>query len=346
MKKILLILGLACSAFCLSQKKEMKDAFKTKDYKEAVSLGQEVLETTPEDFETNLIISASYNSLGDFQNALLYSGKLENIAKSDQEKSWTLMQLMAVNYGLGNKEAARKYYEKAKNIQQTGKAALELDNLGRLMGFDGFYDQWITVETENIIFHFESSINQETRNKIVKTRQNAFVKINEFFQANLPKKIDFFVWGSNDVYNQFLKQSLGFTVPNYAISHNRLNQTAGHEITHNLSFWQGSIGKIKTALINEGIGVCFDQSGNDKLQAAREAYKKFPLDIQKVWAENQNINSDILYPVSGAFVQTLIDYDKAKFLELNNNQTYESAKKIYGDKIDSLIKRFTDKLKE
>ncbi|MGG5210301.1 tetratricopeptide repeat protein [Chryseobacterium sp. MIQD13] len=345
MKKILLICGLAGSVLCFSQKKEMTTAFKTKNYKEALSLGQKVLENNSGDFEANLIISASYNSLGDFQKALPYSKKLEVIAESDEQKSWTFMQLMVANYGLDDKETSRKYYDQAKKINAQEKTVVELDNLGKVLGFDSFYDQWTTIETENMIFHFDPSINQETRNKIVKTRQKAFVKVNEFFETKLPKKIDFFVWGSNDVYNQFLKRSLGFTLANYCVSHNRLNQTAGHEITHNLSFWQGNKGKIRTEFINEGIGVCFDQNENNKLETAKEVYKKSPIDIKKVWAENQKSGNEVLYPVSGAFVQYLINYDKARFLELNNNQTYENAKTIYGNTIDSLIEDFTDKLK-
>ncbi|WP_131705370.1 tetratricopeptide repeat protein [Chryseobacterium sp. BLS98] len=344
MKKTLLICGLICSAICFSQKKQMTAAFKAKNYKEAVSFGQKILESNPGDFESNLIISASYNSLGYFHDALSYSKKLKSLAESDEQKSWTFMQLMAVNYGLGNKEVSRKYYDKAKNIKVPESVAAELSSLAKGFGFDSFYDQWITVETENIIFHFEPSISREIRNKIAETRQDAFVKGNEFFGAKLPKKIDFFVWGSNEVYNQFLKRNLGFTLAAYCVSHNRLNQTAGHEIAHNLSFWQGSPGKIKTEFINEGIGVCFDQNGDNKLEVARKAYKKSPFDIKKVWAENQKVSSEVLYPVAGAFVQFLVKHNKVRFLELNNNQTYENAKKIYGDEIDGLIENFMNKL--
>lgn len=345
MKKILFIFGLACSALCFSQKKEMTVAFKTKNYKEAVSLGQKVLEINQSDFEANLIMSASYNSLGDFQNALPYSKKLESIAESDEQKSWMFMQAMVANYGLGNKEISKKYYDKAKSIKGPEKAVLELDHLGKYLGFDSFYDQWIIAETQNMIFHFDPSVSQETRNRIAKTRQDAFVKVNEFFGAKPPKKIDFFVWGSNEVYNRFLKHNLGFTLANYCVSHNRLNQTPGHEIAHNLSFWQGQREKTTTEFINEGIGVCFDLNENDKLEAAKQAYKTIPIDIKKVWAEKQKLSSDVLYPVSGAFVQFLIDYDKAKFLELNHSQTYENAKNIYGDKIDILIENFMALLK-
>ncbi|AZB01991.1 hypothetical protein EG359_21430 [Chryseobacterium joostei] len=345
MKKMLFILGLTCSVFCYSQKKEMVAAFKTKNYIEALSLGHKVLENIPNDFDANLLMAASYNNLGDFQKSLLYSTNLETLSENDEKKSWALMQLMAANYGLGNKEASKKYYDLVKSIKLSEKAKTELNTLIKRLGLDDFYNQWNIVETENLIFHFENSISEEARNRIAKSRQKAFTKINEFFGAKLPKKIDFFVWGSNDTYNEFLEHNLGFTQANYCVSHNRLNQTAGHEIAHNLSFWRGSRGKITTQFINEGIGVCFDLNENDKLEAAKQAYKKSPIDIKKVWSENQKISSDILYPVSGAFVEFLIKYDKVKFIELNNDQTYENAKKVYGNEIEILIENFMNKLK-
>ncbi|RLJ31796.1 hypothetical protein CLU97_1235 [Chryseobacterium sp. 7] len=344
MKKILFILGLTCSVLCYSQKKEMAAAFKTKNYTEAISLGHDVLENAPDDFDVNLLMAASYNSLGDFHKSIFYAKKLETLADNNERKSWALMQLMTVNYGLGNKEASKKYYDKVKSIKLSEKTMAELNTLQSWLGLDDFYKQWNTVETEDLIFHFENSVNEKTRNRISESRQKAFTKINEFFGAKLPKKIDFFVWGSNNVYNEYLKHNLGFTLANYCVSHNRLNQTAGHEIAHNISFWQGNKGKITTMLINEGIGVCFDMNENDKLEAAQQAYKKSPIDIKKIWTENQKIDSEILYSVSGAFVQFLIQYDKNKFIELNNNQTYENAKKIYGNEIDTLIQDFTNKL--
>lgn len=87
-------------------------------------------------------------------------------------------------------------------------------------------------------------------------------------------------------------------------------------------------------------------NNDDKFKIAKEVYKIHPIDIKKTWQENLEIDEDILYPISGAFVQYLIKYDKEKFLTLNDNQTYENAKKIYGDKIDSLINDFTATLKE
>ena len=53
-----------------------------------------------------------------------------------------------------------------------------------------------------------------------------------------------------------------------------------------------------------------------------------------------------MYPISGAFVNFLIEYDKEKFLKLTENQTYENAIKIYGENIDNLIDDFIKKLEK
>ncbi|PTT39752.1 hypothetical protein DBR28_06845, partial [Chryseobacterium sp. HMWF028] len=143
----------------------MAAAFKAKNYTEAVSLGHKVLENIPKDFDANLLMAASYNSLGDFRKGLLYSTKLEALVENDEKKSWTFMQLMAVNYGLGNKETSKKYYDLTKSIKLSEKAKAELNTLIKWLGLDDFYNQWNTVETENLIFHFENSVKEEARNR-------------------------------------------------------------------------------------------------------------------------------------------------------------------------------------
>jgi len=214
-----------------------------------------------------------------------------------------------------------------------------------ISGLDGFYKNWKIKESKNIVFHFENGINENDMERIVITRQKAFEEINSFFKANLPKKIDFFVWNLTESFNPVLNTNLGFSNPLFSIAHNRLNQTAGHEIAHNISFWRNN-NVIKTQLINEGIGVAFDQQKNDKLGIAQEVYKKNPVDIKELWKNNSKINDDFLYPIAGAFVDYLIKYDKEKFLKLTENQTYQNAFEIYNGKIDELIQSFTIKMNE
>ena len=344
MKKIIYLTLILISNFCFSQKKEMMEAIMKKQPDKAIEIGQKLLQTDPNSFETNFLFSKAYNEKYDFKNALTFIEKSQNLTKEDWQKSWILVESIQTYYGLGKITEAKSIYEKAKQIKGTKNSETELKYWGILLGFDDLYKDWKTVESQNLIFHFQSSISDEKIKFIVKSRQDAFENINSVFNSKLPKKIDFFVWDLESNFNSYLNKNLGFTKPEFCISHNRINQSAGHEIAHNISHWTNSQ-NTKTRFINEGIGVFFDQNNINKLKLAQEANINNPITIKKMWENGNEVDESLLYPISGAFIEFLFKYNKEKFLKLAENQTYESAKKIYDGKIDKLIEEFNKKLK-
>ena len=343
MKKLILLLFLFYSIVTFSQKKEMAESFWKGNYDKVIEIGKKILESEPNDFETILFIASSEDEKGNFENAIPYLENAKKMMSEDWQKSWTFLELAKNNFGTGKIEDAKLYYNEALKIKGTKNSEKKLKEFGMLTGLDEFYKNWKTKETKDIIFHYENTINEADIERITKTRQIAFEKINTFFNSKLLKKIDFFVWNLKESYNPTLNVNLGFTNPVYCISHNRLGQTPGHEIAHNISFWKNN-NNIRTKFINEGIGVCFDLQKNEKLKIAQETYKKNQIDIKEIWKNQTKLNEGILYPISGAFVNFLIEYDKEKFLKLTENQTYENAIKIYGENIDDLIDDFVGKL--
>jgi len=315
------------------------------DFDRTIAFANKILATEPNDFEAILFIARAENEKGNFKNAATYLEGAKKLIKEDWQKSWTLLEISKNSFALGNIEDAKKNYNEALQANGTKNSMKELRNFGMLTGLDAFYANWKIRESKNIIFHFEDKISDEQIERIVETRQRAFEAINSFFNSKLPKKIDFFVWNLNESFNPVLNANLGFSNPVFCISHNRLNQTPGHEIAHNISFWKNN-NNSRTKFINEGIGVYFDQQKTDKLKMAQEVYKKNPIDIKEIWKTHAKLSDDILYPVSGAFTGILIEYDKAKFLRLNENQTYENALTIYGSQIDEILDGFILKLKE
>lgn len=345
MKRTILFFLLFYSILAFSQKKEMAENFLKGNFDKTIEIGKKILETEPNDFETILFMAKAENEKGNFKNAIPYLESAKKLMKEDWQKSWTLLEAAKNSFGGGNIEDAKKMYNEALKINGTKNSVNELKKFGMVTGLDEFYNNWKIRESRNIIFHFENKISEQEMERIVKTRQNAFEAINSFFNSNLPKKIDFFVWDSKESSNPVLNMNLGFSNPVFCISHNRLSQTPGHEIAHNISFWKNN-NNLRVRFINEGIGVCFDQQKNDKLQLAQEVYKKNLIDIKEIWKNKTKLSEDILYPIAGAFVDLLVKYDKEKLLQLNENQTYENALKIYGVKIDEIIENFTQKLRQ
>ncbi|GEN73925.1 tetratricopeptide repeat protein [Chryseobacterium lathyri] len=333
MKKINIILFLVYFTLGLSQEANLKDLYSKKEYDNAIKLAQKILISSPEDFNTQLMLLKIYNSKCDYPEA---STLLAKMSSSDEK---FLIESLKTNYGLGNTKEAKRIYDQLIKDSKNEVLKNELLKFGLVTGLDQIYDDWKIKETQNIIFHFQQSVSAEKMQNIIVSRQKAFEKINNFFNSVLPKKIDFFVWDTEESYNSYLKTNLGFTFAQFCISHNRLNQSPGHEIAHNISFWKNPEQK-KVIFINEGIGVYFDQQGNNRLEAAKEAYRKDPANIKEIWQNNRRAEESIMYPIAGAFIEYLIQYDKEKLLQLTEDQTYENAVKVYDKKIYRLIEDF------
>ena len=109
---------------------------------------------------------------------------------------------------------------------------------------------------------------------------------------------------------------------NYA---NKYHNNIDIEI-EDISFWMNN-DNIRTKFINEGIGVCFDQQKNEKLKIAQKTYKTNQIDIKEIWRNQTKLNDDILYPISGAFVNFLIEYDKS-YSASYHNRVQESIIRI------------------
>lgn len=344
MKRILFIIFLiGYSTVCCAQKSELSKAYKNKDFSKIIEIRLEQLQLDSTDVDALLGVGKSYNSLNEFNLAIPYLLKAKEYATVDWQISWSLIDLMTSYYSIGKRAEAKECYNMALKATGTKNSESALKNLGLLFGFDQVYDKWKIVEKDNIRFHFQKTAAIDNIENYMKVREKAFLTINEFFAANMPKKIDFFVWKSNAEAMKVLHASLGFTKPQFCISHNRSNQTRGHEITHNISFWREKSG-TGTKFINEGIGVYFDQTNNNRMLNAKQVAKKKPIDVKDLWLNGKKYSEEILYPVAGAWVGALVLFNKEKFLALSKNQTYQNALLIYGDELNSMIDEFNNRV--
>lgn len=339
--QIIFLIGFCVSSY--SQKSEISNAFKNGEFEKVIELGKKILESEPNDFDGLLGIGKAYNNLNEFNNAIPFLDRAKESAEKDWQYTWVNIELMESYFAVGNIKQAKEYYNKSLERKGTKNSTKKLRNLALLFGFDKAYDDWETMETDNVIFHFQNSNSISDKEEYVSERQKAFSNINSFFQSDLPKKIDFFVWKSNEEAMKVLNTSLGFSKPKYCISHNRDNQTKGHEIAHNISFWLDKA-NTRNRLINEGIGVYFDQTNTNRLEKAKKTVKNKKIDTKELWINGKNYSEQFLYPIAGAFVEYLIEIDKEKFLELCKNQSYENAELIYGAVLEKIISEFNKKL--
>ncbi len=355
MKNIFLVLFLILFYnLSFSQKYEMSTAFENNGYQKVVALGEQILENESGDYKVFLLLGKAYNALNQFEKALPLLRKANEYAEIEWQYAAAYVEIMEAYYALGLKDKAKRYYNKGIHVRGTKSVQRKFQKLALLFGYDNVFNDWITVTTFNFVFHFEDIEHIGDIDNYIEKRIAAFKKINSFYKAALPKEIDFFVWKSEGVAQKKFKKFLGFTNPKYCVSHNKLSQTVGHEIAHTISYWFDK-NNNRNRFVNEGIGVYFDCSETNRLDAAKEIInyqrkinKNFKsYDIRVFWTHPYEYPERIMYPIAGAFVEMLAHHNQNKFLELTKDQSYESAQDIYGrGGLDRLISNFNEILNE
>lgn len=319
-------------------------------FAEVLEKAEPLLKEKPEDIDLRLLLGRTYTDVARYGEAIPNLNFADqNDAQKTWRKAWSEAYLGICYFSLGEPEKSKKYLDRCIQLNATENVVKFAAKRKALFGLDDLYRAFTTKESEHIIFHFHPAALDSIGNaeEYIQTREKAYENIQAFFSGKLPKKVDFFVWNSEATMQGALQTGSGFARPEYGIIHSHFDQTPGHELAHVISHYSDSI-VAKTSLINEGTAVFFDQTGRNRLDAARDAIKKSGLkriSIEDMW-DSRTTDASVLYPVSGAFIEYLIRQEgREKYFLLFKNQTYTNAKTVYGGRLAELIETFEDLLK-
>lgn len=350
MRLTILSILLLASVFANAQSSEMEQLGKlymSGNFEETIKRATEYLSTDKDNIDYKLLLGRALTDYGEFEEAIPH---LKYSAENDQynswRKAWARGYLGSCYYMVSDYEKSKSEFEACINLNATSNATNYASNRILQFGYDKFFNDWKVVDSDNFRFHFQEMDDSDIK-VYVNSREKAFQEINDFFNSRVPKKIDFFVWDSRDDAKKILHANLGFADPNYCVVHSHFNQTRGHEMTHVISNYLAK-NMVKTSLINEGTSVCFDLSNQDKEKIVKEWIEKNDkkINIKDMWVNWQNYPEELSYPLSGAFVKTLIDtFGEEEFLTFFTDQRYENAKEVFGDEIDVLIEDFENNFK-
>jgi hypothetical protein len=200
------------------------------------------------------------------------------------------------------------------------------------------------IEWNNILYYFQGT-GSKGASVFTDLHEEAYAKVDQVFDAKLPRKLRMFVWTDPQLAAQKLGYPLGFAVSKECVCFVRVNQTLGHEMTHILSYWAWGIPpKSYSKFVNEGLAVAFDLSETDKIARAKTALADYNVQsVSQFWSGSfEAAPDDLFYAVAGAFIEFLFRKNMPdQFNALVKNQTLESAQDIYGvERLDALMKEF------
>lgn len=324
---------------------ELGKLYMSGNYEETIKRAKEYLIDDKENIDYIILLGRALTDYGEFKEAIHHlEYTVENDPHNSWRKAWALGYLGSCHYMLSDYEQSEKSLKACIDLNATKNATNYAYKRFLQFGYDKSFNDWKITESDNIRFHFQK-MSESDMQLYVNSREEAFQQINEFFNCELPKKIDLFVWDSRDDAKKILRADLGFADPNYCVIHSYFKQTRGHEITHVISNYLAK-NMVKTGLINEGTSVCFDLSNQDKESFVTEWIEKNDekIKIKDIWMNWKKYPDELTYPLSGTFVKQLIDtFGKEKFLEFFVDQRYENAKEVFGSEIDVLIEDFEKK---
>ena len=258
--------------------------------------------------------------------------------------AWYYLWLVSINYFVGNYDEAKKSLDACNDLSLKDEQAKLKEKFSVMFGFNDFYKNWGIFETENFIFHYRKDENGKIDiDAFILSRENAFEKIQGFFNSKLHRKIDFYLWDSREEAFSVLKRHLGFAIGQYYLIHNAADQSIGHEMTHIITHYiEGA--KTITSLICEGAAVLFDQSeSRDNIEFAKRMMIKNNIekvDIKALWVNFFIVSSGVSYSVASVFSEKLLNkFGKEKYLEIIKKQTYDEVCIIVGkENLDDIIK--------
>lgn len=294
----------------------------------------EALKSHPDEAEVTYALGKLNMKYGNVSNAVKCYEKVLKMQNLKQHtKGWTYHDLAICYFALGNKISAERYISSCIKLSATKNVVDRIKYLTKIVGLDSYYKSWKTVESTHFVFHFQNPGLDVA--KFAQKKEQAFNQVNQFFKANLPKKIDYFVWSTDAEGSAMLKRSLAFTEPSLSITHTSAFHTLGHEMTHTISYFSAAVAKPHK-LISEGVCVYFDLSRRNNVSILKKSGSN--ISIESIWKNDVIVSDGVIYPLGGELVKRLISrFGREKFLQLLNNQSYYNATKIYGKHLKEIL---------
>ena len=322
----------------------------SRDYSKLIQIADSLIHAGVDSAWVKAFEGRAYADLGQYDNALPY---LKSVYESPQNIpkwlwAWNTFYLGKTYLFKKETEKATALFKEVIETRITKNVVAEANRYMNVVPNSPFYKQWTKIETRNFNFLFHKKTKLRSPQEFAQKMQLVFDTINVFFNAEIPGKIDFFVWNNNVQFPGTPKYPGGFAIPELLIVHSRYMQTPGHEMTHIITHYAVDTVKYISAIINEGVATLFNMTHVNRIEEARKHLSGQSISIEELWKSDlafRKLPSQLSYSLAAAFVEHLLaEGNKENFHKLLSDQSWSNAQNIYGDKLAEMIDGFWSRL--
>ncbi len=323
---------------------DLSDLYGQGQKERALELARERLAASPADRELNLMVGRCLVDLGHAREGKPFLQQVVDGNQADWRHGWARFYLGYIALQEGDDDTARALWTEVRDTKLTRNVARNAAGSLAAFAIDETFADWHRVRTEHCLFAFSPAHADRDLQAFADAHEQAWRQLTDYFGGVPAWSVRYVVWDSEDEARLLAGiQSLGFARPEACLVHCRWDQTVGHELTHVISY-QALKPSTRTGLINEGLAVCFDLTGRDRLATAKQAVAAAgldTLDLAALWEQAPTDQEIWFYPVAGAWVQTLRDRGgKEALLTLCREQTLANARVVYGDSLTVWMDEF------
>ena len=219
----------------------IKDQLNSNDYRGAANTALTFLATNPNDALAWDQLAIGYCWLHKFDSSLYCGQRAIALDKEQSMISCEAHYYMAIDRFMKNDlQAAEDGFTAAINDHSSANLKKKVKHTLMLIGLDDTYDRWKTMETDNIIFHFQSKKSIDDIDGFMAKYQREYTNASNMLHVPLPKKIDVFVWENDALARNALQNGKEVTYVNtdYCTVHVSPDNSRTSEIMHILGYWQ------------------------------------------------------------------------------------------------------------
>lgn len=316
----------------MSQNKELKRLFSKGKYDQVIDKVQALLQVNATDPDLNSILGRALTDSKQFAKAIPYlENSIASLTVSSEMKAVSKAYLAKCYFINNEEQRAVTMLKECQNGRESKFANNYAHKYLSLFQTGIYYKAWETIETDNIRFHFQDKKKLKNAEEYMARINLNFKRITKTLNIEPTKKVDFFVWSDRNEAFRKLDHPLGFSNSDLYIVNVWQNQTRDYELCHMLCHL-ASQSKFKTMLINEGLGMYFDEMDQNLLKLARLKVPKDKFSLLELWEEPTKYKRNLSYPVGAAFIELLLNKGgKKKLKEFLKIQTIKHAKEVYPD---------------